>query len=260
MAWNQYNEGNKKALSDFFDKHPEYQARLALRRDPADELQQFLKSNIWDAYTALGPTDKKKVNALMGDQFSQFLQSDPGQEFSTDQLATWARMLNASVPQTADTAPALAKQITPINPMDPSVTKVTDEYFTERSQKFPTYYMLQQGYYSVPPSERNSYLLRFPQLKAYMAWNAKWKADYPDLVPVFNGQVFKQVDTSNWDPTLVGMVSNYALTGKKMPQGATKLLQQYWTMQGQPYGDFQSWLDSDLVPAFKNQMTGGLQP
>ncbi len=140
------------------------------------------------------------------------------------------------------------------------MTKVTDEYFTERSQKFPTYYMLQQGYYSVPPSERNSYLLRFPQLKAYMAWNAKWKADYPDLVPVFNGQVFKQVDTSNWDPTLVGMVSNYALTGKKMPQGATKLLQQYWTMQGQPYGDFQSWLDSDLVPGLKNQMTGGLQP
>jgi hypothetical protein len=261
LAWDKYSNGDKKALSDFFDAHPEYETRLALRDDAPTRLEQFLKSNIWDAYGKLGPTDKKNVDSIMGPDFQNFLQANkanPGQEFSTDQLAQWARMLNASVPNVPATQPAAgttaAQPVNPINPMNPQVTQITDQFFKQRTEKFPGYYMLQQGYYSLPTSERAAYLLRFPQLKDYFDWKAKYTENYPQLKNVFNGNVFKTMDFSSWSPVLMNYVGNYALTGQRMPSGATALLKQYWTMQGQPYGDFQSWLDSDVVPALNNQM------
>ncbi|CAK0772511.1 hypothetical protein CCP3SC15_450001 [Gammaproteobacteria bacterium] len=266
LAWDAYKSGNPKAISEFFDKHPEYQARLALRRDPQERLQQFLKSEIWDGYNALGPTNKKQANALLGPDFGDFLGSEPGVEFSSEKLATWARLLGGMVPQTTkdggqgtmaaglDTGAQNVPYSTTGKAIDlfgPEVTSITDRFFKERTEKFPSYYVIQAGYYSLPKSEQGKYLLKFPELKQYWDWKDKWYKAYPEYQPVFKGEVFKRVDTSGWNPALVEQVQMYALTGQRLGKGARQLLEQYWVRAGKPYDNLQSWLDSEVVASMK---------
>ena len=254
LAWEAYERGNKKAISDFFDEHPEYQARLALRRDPQERLTQFLKSEIWDAYTTLGPTDRKQAAAYMGTDFQDFLDSDSGVEFSVDQLALWAKMLKGMVPETPKTKPIIEGQTPGIAYYSPEVTQITDQYFTERKEKFPRYYALQSTYYSLPKAKRKQFLLRFPELQSYFDWSKKWKDDYPELKPLFSGEVFRRVDTSSWPATLEYMVQLSALTGDELPSGAQSLMMQIWEEEGRPYDNFETWLETQVYPSMTNQM------
>jgi len=59
------------------------------------------------------------------------------------------------------------------------------------------------------------------------------------------------VDTRNWPPGLSDYVTAYAYTGKRMPSGAYAALEQVWIMEGEPMGDFETWLNSQVVPAMK---------
>jgi len=105
-------------------------------------------------------------------------------------------------------------------------------------------------YYNLPKSERRAFLIANPQLKDYWDWNRQWKARYPELQPVFNGQVFKRVDTETWNPLLVQYVADYAYSGTPLGPGAYKALEQIWINEGQPRGDFESWLKNDVAPSF----------
>jgi len=143
-----------------------------------------------------------------------------------------------------------------LNLYGPEVTQLTDKYFTDRTAKFPNYYEVEQGYYNIPKSEQTKYLLTHPELKAYWDWKDSWATAHPELVPIFKGQVFKQVDTSTWSPYLVDYVADYAMTGERLPNGAWKALEQQWVMAGKPYGDMKTWLNSQVAPAL---MYGGGQ-
>lgn len=250
LAWDQYKAGDKKAISNFFDAHPEYQARLALRRDPQERLTQFLRSEIWDAYGNLGPTDRKTAVAFLGDPFKEFLDASSDTEFSTDQLAIWSRMLKGLVPEVPQTqAVPQAEQLPQINYYDQNVTRITDEFFSQRTKYYGNYYELEQGYYALPKSQRASYLLKNPELKEYWQWKDKWFKSYPQLEPILRGQVFKRIDVSNWPPGLVDYVNTYAYSGKKLPKGAFKALEQQWILEGSPYENMNTWLNSTVVPA-----------
>lgn len=254
LAWEAYKNGNKQAFTNFFDEHPEYQARLALRRDPAERMTQFLKSEIWDAYNELGATDKKQATAFMGPQFQDFLGSEPGVEFSTEQLATWSKMLNGMIPTTPETQGVIEGEAPQINYFAPEVTRVTDRIFTERKENFPNYYTLQSTYYSLPKSERGKFLLNFPEFANYQKWIKQQYKDYPELVPVIKGTVFKRIDTSDWPPSLTMMTEQAALSGDKLPAGAQAVLAQIWEQEGRPYSDFDNWVYNSVYPSLQNQM------
>ena len=97
-------------------------------------------------------------------------------------------------------------------------------------------------------SKRLAYLTKNPEYAEYLKWQEGYYNKYPELKPVFNGQVFKRVDVSGWPPALADYVSAYAYTGSRLPNGAFKALQQEWISQGKPMGDMQTWLDSQVVP------------
>jgi len=148
-----------------------------------------------------------------------------------------------------------------LNLYDPSVTAITDSFYTQRREKFPEYYMLEQGYYSLAKSDRAAYLLKFPKLDAYWKWrDLEYYKKYPVLKPILQGKVFKQVDTSTWPDGLEQFVVLYAATGKKLGKGATLAMQQVWLKEGQPYGDFQTWLDAQVVPAMLYQQPAAAGP
>lgn len=254
-AWKKYDAGDKTAVNNFFDEHPEYSAYLAKGKPPEERLKSFLIGNIWDAYMALGPTNQKQARAEMGDEFSRsFLDKETRSYDSLDvqTLTQWTQMLGALAPRTPETAPVLdipKAQQPKLNLFDPRLTQVTDEFFNQRTKYYGNYYELEQGYYALPKSQRGGYLLKNPELKDYWQWKDKWMKSYPDLQPILKGQVFKRVDTSAWPPGLTDYVNMYAYSGKKLPKGAYKALEQQWILEGQPLGNLNSWLNSTVVPA-----------
>jgi hypothetical protein len=167
-----------------------------------------------------------------------------------------------NLPRTPETTPVLdlpAAQQPKLNLYPEQATAITDKFFTERKEKYGDYFMLQQGYYSLPPSQRSGYLLKFPRLKQYFDWQKGYYEQYPELKPVFQGKTFKTVDTSAWPPALEEYVSVYAMTGQRLPKGANTALEQIWIKEGRPMDDFKTWLNSQVVPAFLYQQ-GNAQP
>jgi diguanylate cyclase with GGDEF domain len=254
-AWKKYDGGDKTAINNFFDDHPEYEAYLAKGKPPEERLKSFLIGNVWDAYMKLGPTNQKQVRAQMGEEFSRsFLDKETRSYDSMDvkTLTEWAQLLGGMIPKTPETAPVLAvppSQRPKLNLLNPEVTKISDKFFRQRTQYFNNYYDLEQGYYALPRSKRSAYLLKNPELKQYWDWKKSWEKSYPDLVPIFKGQIFKRVDTSTWAPGLVDYVTTYAYSGKRLPTGAMKALEQQWIQAGRPYDDLKTWLDATVVPA-----------
>jgi hypothetical protein len=259
-VWKRYDAGDKEAVTGFFDEHPEYEAYLAKGKDDGELMKSFLIGQIWDGYMALGVTNQKQAKAEMGEMFAQaFLNKETRsyESIDTETLTQWAQMLNKMVPNMQQ--PSASGLDTPMSTSatrppeldlyDPEVTKVTDEFFTQRTKNYGNYYELEQGYYNLPKSQRSSYLMKNPDLKQYWDWKDSWFKAYPDLVPVMKGQVFKRVDTSTWAPGLVEYVTDYAYGGGKLPKGAYKALEQVWIMEGRPLDDLNAWLNSTVVPA-----------
>jgi len=158
-------------------------------------------------------------------------------------------MLDGMVPKTQETAPMIEQPAPQIDYYSEDVTSVTDEFFKQRTKNHGNYRELEQGYYALPNNQRSSYLLKNPELKEYWDWKGQWFDSYPELEPILRGQVFKTIDTSTWAPGLVEYATTYAYTGKKLPTGAYKSLEQVWIMEGRPMDDMQTWLDSQIVPA-----------
>jgi hypothetical protein len=259
-AWKLYDAGDKTAINTFFEEHPEYEAYLAKGKEPEERLRSYLIGNIWDQYMGLGETNQKAARAQMGEDFARSFLDKETRSYDTldvQTLTQWARVLGSmGLPRTPETTPALdlpASQAPALNLYDEQTTAVTDKYFRERKEKYSDYFMLQQGYYSLPPSQRSTYLLKFPRLKEYWDWQKGYYENYPELKPILQGKTFKTVDTSTWPPALEEYVSVYAMTGQPLKKGATDALMQVWIREGKPMDDFKTWLNSEVVPAFLYQ-------
>jgi hypothetical protein len=253
-AWKKFDAGDKGAVTGFFDEHPEYEAYLAKGKDDGELMKSFMIGQIWDGYMALGATNQKQARAEMGELFSQaFLDKETRsyESIDTETLIQWAQMLNKRTPQAVNAQPLDATQppAPELNLYGEDVTKVTDEYFRQRKENHGDYYALEQGYYSLPKSQRGSYLLENPELQEYWTWKKKWETTYPDLTPIFKGQVFKEIDTTTWPPGLVEYVTTYAYAGAPLKKGARKALEQQWIMEGRPMESLDTWLNSQVVPA-----------
>lgn len=261
-AWKRADGGDTQAVRNFFEEHPEYQAYLAKGKDDEQLLRSFLIGQIWDQYMELGTTNQRQARAEMGALFQQSFLDKETRSYETldvETLTDWARMLGGMVPSppAAEAAsPQMANNLggagSPLNLFSPAVTTVTDEFFRQRTEMFPNWFEVQSGYYDLPKgAARTRYLLEHPELKEFWDWRQRWYGAYPQYKPVMDGTAFKRVDTTNWPPMLEDFVRTYAYTGKGLPQGARKALEQVWILEGMPLGDFETWLTSQVVPAMR---------
>lgn len=260
-AWDLRDQGDTEAVTRFFEEHPEYEAYLTKNKKPEERMRSFLVGQIWDRYMALGETDRKYARAQMGELFQRaFLDKNTRSYESIDvqTLTFWARALGGEPPATEETQPAIQQADLQggIASFPPEVSAVMDEYYRTRNEKFPGWYAVQQGFYSLPQSERTAYLLRFPELRRYWDWKSDYQEKHPGLDNWFNGDVYKRMDTSAWPPALLELVQYYALSGERLPKGALALLEQMWVAQGRPYGSVKAWLDSEVAPSVRNEMSG----
>lgn len=258
-AWKLADAGDTNAVRNFFEEYPEYEAWLAKGKDDQDLLRSFLVGQIWDQYMELGTTNQKQARAEMGEFFKQaFLDKETRSYESVDvnQLTEWVRLLGGMVPKVAPpsgagappppTSTKLGEDRLKLYPE--SVTAITDQYFEQRTERFPNYYEEQAGYYALPKSQRKTYLFEHPNLKAYWTWKDGWFTAYPDYKPIFNGDAFDRVDTSGWMPGLEEIVRESAYMGGNLPSGARAALMNVWIQEGQPMGEFETWVKSVVMP------------
>jgi hypothetical protein len=176
--------GQDDALTQFFDKYPEYEARMLLfKEDPEERLRAMLRSSIWDAYLGedMPELHKKQLREQLGDVFTQaFLNPETRSYDSIDTptLAQWARLMNVTMPETAPETPEAQVELA-----GPEETEAYQTFAEERDEKFPNIGQILEVMYEAPEGVREEYNRRFPEIEAYYQWRNQQFALHPEILP-----------------------------------------------------------------------------
>jgi len=96
------DNGDTEALSEFFQRFPEIEARLALSSSPDKRLREFLKDQIYSAYDGLPTLYRRQAVQQFGQEWQDAIGANAWDEVSVDTLAAWARRLGRYVPDNVD--------------------------------------------------------------------------------------------------------------------------------------------------------------
>lgn len=172
-------------LVDFFEKYPEYEARMMLRNadDPEALLNQFLRGAIWDGYYATPALERRAISDQLGDIFkNNFINKETRSYDSIDTatLAQWARAFNATVPETAPATPQIS-----FNLPEASVSQTYDQYrnWQQEQPGYPLYSMM----WSLPEGMRDQFKLQHPEVAAYQDQRYIFLAQHPEILPYVIG-------------------------------------------------------------------------
>lgn len=263
-AWDMYNKGYKDELSDFYDKNPEYEARIAIKEDDPDEqLRQFLISELWDRYMSLNNPDKEVIRDQLGQTFQEYFLDKNTRSYDaipTDKLGYWAYAIGGMVPNIETMQPITEGGYPQVDTWSPELSAGYQAYMDERDSLFPNWYAIQNRYYNnTPKSQRRAYLSKHPELKEYWAWNRNYKAQHPELQPIISYKEARNQTENvpgieamqNMPEELTLQLTNYAITGSNMGPGAWEALNYVWNKAGQPYGSLKDWIDYVIVPTVR---------
>lgn len=263
-AWDMYKRGYKDSLTDFFNDHPEYEARIAIKEDDPDEqLRQFLISELWDRYMSLNSPDKEVIRDQLGPTFQEYFLDKNTRSYdaiSTDKLGYWSYAIGGMVPKVEDMQPIIEGGYPQAEIWSPELSAGYQAYMDERDSLFPNWYAIQNRYYNnTPKSQRRAYLSKHPELKEYWSWNRNYKAQHPELQPIISYKEARNQTENipgieamqNMPEELTLQLTNYAITGSNMGPGAWEALNYVWDRAGQPYGSLKDWIDYVIVPTVK---------
>jgi diguanylate cyclase (GGDEF)-like protein len=179
-AW---KRGDDQALSNFFDKYPEYQARMASFQEPEERLKRFLISEVWQAYNALPGLYKKQAREQMGDLFNDaFLNKETRayDAIQTASLAGWAQQLGANNPASAPVSP----NTLPLKLADPAIAQKVEAFNATRSGTHQQAMDINGLLYSLPEDQQDAFRAQYQdQLKAYSTWRNQQLATQPEIIP-----------------------------------------------------------------------------
>jgi hypothetical protein len=255
LVGERYQNGDRNAYNQFFEEHPEYEARLALFDTPEERLRQMMISEVWEKYGEMGKTEKDEFINLIGDDFNNYFLNDQTRDYSqvdTETLAGWAKMMGAFVPQTEQTAGVLADpdiDVGMLQSASPEVYAEVDAFRQIRSQQFPNYYALGQRYFGLAPgAERKAFLQQFPELIDYWDWSKQYKAAHPNVelyITPQSGPQEPQFDVSfmkEITAPLERQIYAYFYSDKPLSEGAIAELNRIWR-NSNVGGDYQSFID-----------------
>ncbi len=170
--------GDTKAVTAFFDKYPEYEARMMLMQENPDErLRSFLVGQVWDNYLKLPDLYKRQMKEQLGDLFNdRFINKQTRNYASIDiqSLAMWAKLMGGVVPETAPESPYF-----PLKLAEPAVAGVYQGYVNQKEKLFPN--IGQQ--FKLPEEAQNKELV-----DAYYQWRNKYLAQHPEIIPYVTGE------------------------------------------------------------------------
>jgi hypothetical protein len=254
QAWRAYNNGNKQAISTFFDENPEYRARLALWDEPEDRLRQFMVNEIWGRYFEIPSPNRSLIANQMGEEFqTAFLNSETRSYESIDlqTMSFWAQRLGIPAPDSKllppDNLNSLLVQAgllpTALNLMPNDVAQAVEDYRGQRDTDHPNWFALQQRYFSLQSrGEQQEFLRQFPDLADYWEDNREFKSANPQLIPILENFQYQQwhiehnrqpisIEQDGWEAYLKAFWSwkdgNYGGSGSRSGGGGSRNRQTY---------------------------------
>ena len=195
-AYQAKENGNPTALKDFFDKHPEYESRLALWDTPEERMQQFLVDEIWDRYHKMPKVYKDQLKEHFGPMWQNlFLDKETANPTSipADTLQVWLKLMGGDPPGT------LSGPAVPIDFAPPEEAWRVDQFHELRKAQFPDYYVMQDEYFKLAEGAARRGYDRYQELKAYWDWRNDFLHRNPDVAGyVTDDYEFKYKDVTEY--------------------------------------------------------------
>jgi hypothetical protein len=211
-------------LTDFFDKYPEYEARMLQNSfdDPEERLRRYMRSRIWERYYELPELQRKIVADDLGDLFKDAFLNKSTRSYDsikTDTLQYWAQRMEAHMPD------SLKKdmQEAPIEMPEQGVTDAYGMYKQQRDAQFPGIYEIQNLFYTLPPAMQERIRGEFPQLSEYYRWRDRQVYANPELA-----QYVAQEEYRGLDPALVKKIMTYRVGVEDQFPGFLQMQDEYY--------------------------------
>ncbi|HEY6022323.1 MAG TPA: hypothetical protein VIY48_21435, partial [Candidatus Paceibacterota bacterium] len=185
-AYDQYKAGNIDALKTFFDKHPEYESRLALFKSPQQRLQNFMVDHIWSRWNDLPDVTQKEVADQLGPDFQTYFLNKDTRSYDTLsplQMQVWTKLMGGNPVGKLTADQEVMVELNRLKLTDPSTAWRVQTFYDMRDQEYPDWNKLQNKYYELPQGKaRDQFARQNPVLKDY--WDARrgWMQKNPDLV------------------------------------------------------------------------------
>jgi hypothetical protein len=238
------NNGDDKAVTDFFDKHPEYEARLSLFKKPEERLKNFMVDNMWSRWNELPKVQQDEVKDQLGASFAdKFLNKDTRSydTITPQQLQIWLKLTGGkNVGQLSATEDAML-ELNQLKLTDPETAWRVQTFYDARNENTPDWYEMQQDYYALPEgAQRKAFLKDNPELKQYWTDRQKWMQNNPDLVKYLTDdpKQLKKYENRQRNPQ-VAVPTAQELQSNVSPENM-ELLSQWKSGQTLPYATEQT--------------------
>ncbi len=181
-AYSKYENGDIDALNNFFDAHPEYEARLALYDDPEVRMRDFMVDELWNTYNNMPTVNKKEVREQLGDFFDAAFINKETRSYDSIPLETmqiWIKLMGGNPVGTLKTPSEKTLKLTP-----PETAWRLQVFYDTRDMTFPDFYKQQKEYFAMKEGSqgRRDYLKLYPELKRYWNWRNDFMMRNPDAV------------------------------------------------------------------------------
>jgi len=221
-AW--MKDKNSTAMQDFFDKYPEYEARMALYRDPESRLKQFMISEVWNRYRELPDLYQKQMRDQLGDQFNDAFLSKETRSYdsiNTQTLAMWAQTMGSTLPKAAGTIPEA-----PVTLASPEIAQAYQDFRDQVEKRWPNIYSVQEIYYRIPPGKvQDAYAQKHPEIDQYNQFKNAYFAAHPDIIPYAIGEENK---VYNANPQVQALYYQYQAQRDRQFPNVFQLQDQYY--------------------------------
>lgn len=195
-AYTAYNKGDVEALNRFFDKYPQYEARILQYKEPEIMARDFIIDKLWETYYSYSNLNRKEIREQLGDEFQYaFIDKNTRSYDSIDlnTLAVWLRLMGGNPPGTLGNKPMKKLELTP-----PEIAWRVDVFNKTRDEYFPDIYNIQQKYYALKEgSARKKYLQQHPELAQYWNWRRDYMMKNPDTIQYLT-DLTKEGEAEKW--------------------------------------------------------------
>ena len=174
--------GDKTAVSEWYNAHPEYAARTATYiSDPEELLKYTLYQNITSRYYAEPYERQENLANQMGPEFRNAIINSATKNYKAvpiQKLAEWNAMLGGTNPNVGSVD---VKGVERVMRMSDRAVNVVQQYNEIKDSRYPGIGVIQNMYYELPKDQRKAFLQSFPQLSEYWDWNRNYKEANPEV-------------------------------------------------------------------------------
>jgi hypothetical protein len=172
------------ALTEFFDKHPEYETKLGLWDKPEERIQKFMVDQVWNAWRSMPKLYQNEAKDQLGADFQEQFLDDATRStdgIAPERMAVWLKLMGGDPPGTLKASAAAFGRLTLATK---DIAYRAQTFYDMRVQVAPDWYNLQTAYYALPAgAQRRTYLRANPSLKAYWDWRRDFMIRNPDILP-----------------------------------------------------------------------------